>query len=1074
MHDSACLPTKLVEMELAFRGYHQKAHSNLDELRSKLKFALLEAIGDETGARKSFTEAVRQVYSEGDPLKKRTAASILLRSLEVAEVVPTEAHRQTVSLFGNAFAEATKELGIDPNAQTFQQWESWTAASQRLFASLSDIQGFRGDLRAALQQRQIIIKTFAQKQSRPYSGAYPWDTYTGLLREVFEQVEELVNASDQQASSFLDSTRVAIERLQNVCNANPCFASDFLTPFCHQLSEALTSYYSARREGMGATIRCQLPDNSTLGKAYPLFDPERDITISLPFVNEGPATAFGVRATLSSPQEDVVIDQDVSLGSVPPGPFSISVMVLRERPINTLSINVELSWSCAASEDRLTRSTSIRVESQREDIAWADLETSEPYSTGVAEGDQFVGRREKVLSIAARFLRDRMLSTYITGQKRIGKTSLAFAVRDHIQDRDKENRFRFIELEWGSFAGSDPQETVKSLGEQIGYALSGELKDKPTISRDSFSGTLSPLIDLSKRLQKERPELRFIIILDEFDEIHPEMYRHGRLAEALFSNLRTLSSQRNIALMLIGGEKMPFVMSAQGDQLNQFVREDVTYFSRAEEWEDLKQLISLPVRGLMNIREPAISEIVTKTSGHPYYIKLLCAQIFRDAVRLRDADITVSEVEASASKLVATLDVNAFAHYWRDGIASGKDQEEPIALGRCRLLVGFGKVCRTTRQATQEAISSQALSAGLPKHEVQPLLNDFRRRGILKEASSTYACTVPIFEAWLREIGVNRIIVDTLGDEIAAKLITAEERAYVTASEVVELADRWPTYRGQKISVDHIRKWIEQTASREEQRYLFTILQNLHFVSEAQVREKLRIASRMISDQLPQFVRNSKSARRGDILVTYVDGAAKSGAYYASKLAEENYISSKAVLALSEFSKQATAYESDTGKSVNAIIVVDDIIGTGNSMADNLSKFIEQNHEYLAERSALVGAVALFSTKAGEAKVRKALGAFSDIRCDLRVCETIDDRLFAFPEASDSIGFWADRETMDRAKALCLDLGARIYKNNPLGFGAKGLLLVFPTTTPNNSLPILHSRSKSKPTWEPLFERPTN
>ena len=70
---------------------------------------------------------------------------------------------------------------------------------------------------------------------------------------------------------------------------------------------------------------------------------------------------------------------------------------------------------------------------------------------------------------------------------------------------------------------------------------------------------------------------------------------------------------------------------------------------------------------------------------------------------------------------------------------------------------------------------------------------------------------------------------------------------------------------------------------------------------------------------------------------------------------------------------------------------------------------------------------------------------------------------------------WDTQEEKERAKAFVADLGARVYKSQPLGFGGQGIMLVFPNTVPNNTLPILHSASKSgqKP-WRPLFPRPTN
>jgi hypothetical protein len=75
---------------------------------------------------------------------------------------------------------------------------------------------------------------------------------------------------------------------------------------------------------------------------------------------------------------------------------------------------------------------------------------------------------------------------------------------------------------------------------------------------------------------------------------------------------------------------------------------------------------------------------------------------------------------------------------------------------------------------------------------------------------------------------------------------------------------------------------------------------------------------------------------------------------------------------------------------------------------------------------------------------------------DFRSCEIVAPEAFAFPPSK---GVWKSEDEEARAKALCVQLGGRIYKANPLGYGKMGLLIVFPTTVPNNSLPILHSYS---------------
>lgn len=86
---------------------------------------------------------------------------------------------------------------------------------------------------------------------------------------------------------------------------------------------------------------------------------------------------------------------------------------------------------------------------------------------------------------------------------------------------------------------------------------------------------------MARSLESKSPQKRFIIILDEFDEIHPEMYRSGPLAETFFANLRTLAARKNLAFILVGGEKMPFIIGAQGDQLNKFSRKVLIIFLEA-------------------------------------------------------------------------------------------------------------------------------------------------------------------------------------------------------------------------------------------------------------------------------------------------------------------------------------------------------------------------------------------------------------------------------------------------------------------------------------------------------------
>lgn len=163
----------------------------------------------------------------------------------------------------------------------------------------------------------------------------------------------------------------------------------------------------------------------------------------------------------------------------------------------------------------------------------------------------FVGRKAKVSNIVNKLLKTPMTSTYVTGQKRIGKTSLAKAVANNLEIEN--NDFHSLYLEYGEYCSTSPQKTLQSLGVNIFNFCTifpGTYQQTP-----DFSESLADLNMMARSLESKSPQKRFIIILDEFDEIHPEMYRSGPLAETFFANLRTLAARKNLAFILVGGEK---------------------------------------------------------------------------------------------------------------------------------------------------------------------------------------------------------------------------------------------------------------------------------------------------------------------------------------------------------------------------------------------------------------------------------------------------------------------------------------------------------------------------------------
>ena len=106
----------------------------------------------------------------------------------------------------------------------------------------------------------------------------------------------------------------------------------------------------------------------------------------------------------------------------------------------------------------------------------------------------------------------------------------------------------------------------------------------------------------------------------------------------------------------------------------------------------------------------------------------------------------------------------------------------------------------------------------LPPDQIALELTDLCRRDILKENNGAYSFMVGLFERWLIDTGINKIIPDPMGDEIAERLQKAEDEAYVRPDEISSLVHGWPAYRGRRIGVEDVRLWLSQVETNRKQR----------------------------------------------------------------------------------------------------------------------------------------------------------------------------------------------------------------------------------------------------------------
>lgn len=1044
--------------------------SDCKEARKQLRDILQQYAGVPQNREKNIADTIFDINKNGEKSNLQDTSLMLLRIFSVPNLLPQQTDQNryrtaATSLFDEHLAPLYKHLKIETNDQTYQKDERLNSVHSHCVKELLHISGLKPKIELIAAHQNQILRSLADPVLNIYLGGYEISRLRSSIKAILTQI---ISLSESEDSGFIQKQSALSEFVSEeyeYCQGKQSFLLiDHYVPFLNTVSDAIAEVVARARDRFKCEIKSLNGNRFRLEKKFPLQANHRTVFIPIPLANTGPGIADRVKAYVTTKDPETLIEfEEIELGGIRPGEFVLPISIETYKDRSQITLDILLNWRVVGDSEEGMLSLEVDIDGQSTDIDWAALEELHPYDLGIATGEDFYGRQDKLNRLYQRLSQERMQSSYITGQRRVGKSSLAKAVEDKVLN--ESSNCRVLNIECGDFKHPNGTKTVESLGEQIEQLMSQELPPTVAWTKSDLSGSLAPLAKLANLLQQTAPNTRFLIVIDEFDEINQELYRHSELAETFFLNLRSLSGKPNICFILVGAERMSFVMQAQGEKLNRFNKESLDRFHQVDEWNDFENLVKSPTKHAITWHDNAVREVYNFSNGHPYFAKQICGKIFERAVLLRDAEISLDEVRAATDELVTELDVNAFQHFWRDGVQGDSNDTEIVALKRCRVLIGLARTARAQFDCSLENIEGQIHSNQLQLAEIPPILADFCRRQILKEEDGIYTVVIPLFSNWLINNGFNLLIADHLGDELEEEKQRLEDEAHVKDSEIVDLLNSWPSYRGVQISHQAVRDWISQTPSLIDQRLLFKLLEATKFISEAELKNVFTNLHNKVRNHIPVMVRTSKAQRRKDLWITYIDGAGKSGSQFATKYAEENLISTTCVKEMAEIDKIMAKADTETDNP-QAILIVDDFIGTGNGLSSGLEEFYERNGEKILELSIPVFVLVVCATTTGEDQVRAKLTQLHS-EADLYVDHNLDQRHYAFKNSN----LWKDQEEGYRAKSLCIELGQKLHRTNPLGYGNEALLLVLPRNCPNNTLPIFHSKGRGDNTWQPLFER---
>lgn len=317
------------------------------------------------------------------------------------------------------------------------------------------------------------------------------------------------------------------------------------------------------------------------------------------------------------------------------------------------------------------------------------------------------------------------------------------------------------------------------------------------------------------------------------------------------------------------------------------------------------------------------------TAGNPYFTKLVCRTVLEQAIKKRDCCITSQEIDGGVKKAVEQADRNTFQHFWEDGILEPGTKGTEKSIRRRKILVALSDVMMIECPACSESVQDQPMLRDIAT--VSTDLREFVSRKVLvSNEEDKFEFKVPLLQLWLKGKGVHDVIATFSDLDAAMRERQQEEESKIRSPEIMDVVRKWGHYRGQAITEDNIRSWLEQFGGIKDQRAMFKILTNLKYYSNSFVREKMKEVDGILRRSTVSRFDKGKS-KRSDMLISYMDGPAKSGAHFARLYADEAKIYVESVL---EKGKIGEALK--TKPEVQALVFVDDFVGTGQSASEYL------------------------------------------------------------------------------------------------------------------------------------------
>lgn len=644
-------------------------------------------------------------------------------------------------------------------------------------------------------------------------------------------------------------------------------------------------------------------------------------------------------------------------------------------------------------------------------------------------------------------------SAYVTGQKRVGKTSLVKV----LQRRLTEDGWLTAHLPLGVALAETERAADVVLA--ILEAVYDESLQFPDLTLPEPPGG-----DVGEQVARavgrwirqasapmEQAGVRVLVALDDFDTLPPSLYR-GATADALFRTLRTLVDVPWLSLIFVGSEVLPTILAAQAHQLNQVARFPVTNFSSPE---DTQQLLTSRTADRVDWDGRAFARAHFLCAGNPYYLTLMGRELWQH-LRERDRSyVAIDDVEWSLRTVASQGDPSHFLHLWADN-PNGLETDSRRSLLASAFLRATAKASGP-RFANVELTEAVTLAAqwvpSATGDEWRSTSDSLAGREVLvMSGQRKLRLAVPLASAWLEGAGALE-----LDRQYAAAENARVATQMIPPREIVDLTNDL-TFCGERVSDLRLRSWLDQFDPGRPRHLAFLLARRL-------LADGFFTSARLTSTLLPELAAKIKgspawSVRSADSRNVYLlqhGMAASSSPGFTAQLLGLLKVRKANLIAQDDFVRLAA-------KKPCIVVVADDVAGTGGQLkgvTEGLTEALDRSAQGWRETVHVVVAAAL--------SAQDPLWLPEGAAAHSVVAHQAAPRLMAFHPDAGIFDNDADREA---AEEIMRGIGLSLLPEHPLGYGGLGLVVATENNCPNNTLPVFwRPGTYGGHSWLPLLPR---